>query len=223
MSSHRRIAALLSVMLLAAACADGAAPPETGVTEASGDHDHGDHAHADEDAAVPAGAGVVPSREGLGVAALGQDADEALAALEAAMGRPNTVTRWLPPEHSLWGRCPGKRVRGAKWGDLWVLFGEDTPLGEGRYLFGWMLGQAGVSGATGLRTAEGIGIGSTVAELRAAYGDRLELAPYELGARFTVSAEGGQPATAEFGGVAAGTGDADPVRTLRGGLPCSAQ
>lgn len=175
--------------------------------------------------ATPPDVGAVElSRDGLGVVALGEGAETALEELRGALGRPNTVTRWLPKERSLWGRCPGEQVRGAKWGDLWVLFSDETELGSGPHVFGWILGLAGMSDERlEVRTAEGIGVGSSIAELRAAYGERVAFEPYELGVRFTVAPpEGQHPSGLMLTGTAAGQDDEDTVRALRGGLPCEA-
>lgn len=225
-TSRATIAALLATVLLPiSACGDnsgetGEAQTQTqtqvGPSEAT-EHadDHG------EDAAVPAHAGVVLSRDGLGLVSIGEDADAALARLADAVGRPNTLTKWLPKQRSLWGSCPGEQVRGAKWGDLWVLFGEDTALGDGRRLFAWTLGGATAYGGSGARTAEGIGVGSTVAELTSAYGERVRFEEYELGARFTVApADGEDAGPRTLAGVVDGLEDDDQVRTLRGGLTC---
>lgn len=214
---HLLLALLLA--LGAAACDRGSQPPDVAAT---GEPD-GDAGHEDErDATVPDSAGVVLSRDGLGVARFGDEAEAALARLREAMGTPNTLSKWLPMERSLWGVCPGSEVRGAKWGDLWVLFSDRSELSKERHLSGWLLGGSSALGRTELKTAEGIALGSTLAELRAAYGDRLRLEPSGLGQRFFVEPEEGEKAGSRLlAGTVRGDEDDDTVGSLRGGLACT--
>lgn len=216
---HLLLALLLA--LAAAACDRGTEAPAPG--EAAGGESDEEADHEDErDATVPDSAGVVLSRGGLGVAQFGDEAEAALANLREAMGTPNTLSKWLPMERSLWGVCPGSEVRGAKWGDLWVLFSDRSELSDERHLSGWMLGGSSALGRTELKTTEGIALGSTLAELREAYGQRLSLEPFELGQRFTVApAEGEKAGSRLLAGTVSGEEDDDTVRTLRGGLPCT--
>lgn len=228
MRQHRLAATLLLVLLLGvalAACAGEPADQETEpadqATEAAGMEEEPGGDASPDDATVPESAGVVLSRDGLGVVAFGDPAEPALQALRDAMGKPNSVTRWLSMDRSLWGACPGDLVRGAKWGDLWVIFSDESELGAERHVSSWVLGRAGVYGRTQLRTAEGIGVGSTVAELRAVYGDRLSLQTHELGADFTIAPAADEDAGGRvLKGTASGDQDHHRVRTMQGGIPC---
>ncbi len=115
--------------------------------------------------------------DGLGVVSFGADMDEAVAAVTAALGaEPSDDTGWIDP-FAEFGTCPGTEVRGVSWGDLRLIFGDaDTrlvPLGE-RHFYGFTY-RTGRRGPDGLTTAEGIGLGSSRAELEAAYGEELEL------------------------------------------------
>ena len=236
MRPHRLAPAVLLALLLGvalAACAGG--EPEAQETQTADQTDEGGQdteqasgageepakdASPDDDT-VPESAGVVLSRDGLGVVAFGDPAEPALQTLRDAMGKANSVTRWLTMERSLWGTCPGDLVRGAKWGDLWVIFSDESELSQERHVSSWMLGRAGVYGRTQLRTAEGIGVGSTVAELRAAYGERLSLQAHELGANFAVAPAPDEDAGPRvLTGTASGDQDHHRVRTMRGGIPC---
>lgn len=240
MRPHRLAPAVLLVLLLGvalAACAGGEpadreTEPADEQTEQPGqetetadeeepDEEEPDEEASPDDATVPESAGVVLSRDGLGVVVFGAPAEPALQTLRDAMGKPNSVTRWLSMDRSLWGTCPGDLVRGAKWGDLWVIFSDESELSDERHVSSWMLGRVGVYGRTQLRTAEGIGVGSTVAELRAAYGERLSLQAHELGADFTVApAPDGDAGGRVLKGTASGDQDHHRVRTMQGGIPC---
>ena len=90
------------------------------------------------------------------------------------------------------GASPGTEVRALEWGDLMVIAGNpDSELVEPgtRHFYSYRY-RLGRQGPEGLLTAEGIGIGSTVAALEAAYGDALVLFPNETtlgGPRYEVN------------------------------------
>ncbi|HEV2070934.1 MAG TPA: hypothetical protein VGR26_14185 [Acidimicrobiales bacterium] len=148
---------------------------------------------------VPVPAQVVLAPDGLGIVAFGDDGETVLAALAGVLGPP-VDDRPL-------GSCPsGEADRLVQFAELAVL------LGGGRFV-AWDVGPA--SGTLpSLATAEGIGVGSSVAELRAAYGERLRLDPDDpFGPVFEVTT----PSPGRLGGTLTGTGPADPVATLSGG------
>ena len=110
---------------------------------------------------------VVLRGDGLGVVRFGQTADEVLAELGAVIG--------LPPTDA-WSEADCIRYTG--WSELGLFVGFDTPTAEGftgvsRFV-GW--DQVEPEGGPGFATAEGISVGSTLAETRVAYGDRLHVA-----------------------------------------------
>jgi hypothetical protein len=136
--------------------------------------------------ARPAGR-VVLRPDGLGAVAFGAAEQEAVRALRRSLGPWAERGSW-PTGATAFGTCVGA-VKALRWGRLYVLFTNGpTPYGpEGRWhlfayqVLSWKVFPVIPSGPerrlTGYspRTAEGIGLGATVARLRAAYGKRLEV------------------------------------------------
>ena len=111
---------------------------------------------------------VVLARDGLGVVPFGTDADGAVAALTAVLGPPTEDTGWVDPLTI--STCAGTELRRVSWGALSILLGD--PAGTGvRQVFASSYGN--VTGVEpqppGLVTPEGVGLGASVADLRAAY------------------------------------------------------
>lgn len=116
-----------------------------------------------EPAEVPDSATVVidPYGFGFGVADLFDDAKTAIPAFEGALG---------PPDSDTTGPClgsDGPNVRTLRWADFAVSFSE----GAESSLIGFSINSFQAEGAkpTGIKTAEGIGLGSSVAEVKSAY------------------------------------------------------
>ena len=174
--------------------------------------------------------------DGLGVVGFGAGEREALDRLERRLGAPN--------EHGAWrgatpfGTCPGP-VRAVRWGRLYVLFtsGPTRYAAGGRWhLFAYQVDavrrtavDSDYSGPTpppdppplrgaSPRTAAGIGFGSTLAELRRAYGRRLQVSVGEPGMvyRFRV----GFGAAGELSGSLSDGTPGATVTTLVAGAVC---
>lgn len=151
----------------------------------------------------PSAHDVVLGPLGLGVVPFGTDAATVLAELEARFGPP-VDDRPL-------GSCPSGEVdRLVQFAELSVLI---SATGDMARFVAWDLGAP--SGAVPrLTTAEGVGVGTTLAEARAAYGDRLELSPDDpFGPGFEVEVDG----PGRLGGTLTGTSASDTVATLSGG------
>ena len=116
------------------------------------------------------GAELILRPNSLGDAAFGADPEGVVAYVSSIIGKPTVDTGWVDPL-SL-GACPGTEMRQVTWGDLVLQFSDDSGVTTGRrhffsYLYGPTFGQA--IAPAGLKTDAGIGVGSTVAELKGTY------------------------------------------------------
>lgn len=170
-----------------------------------------------------AGAGVVLEPGGLGIVALGDPAEDVIAALSGVYGPPDEDTGWTA--HS--GECTDTVSRFVGYDRLYVLFSEGpTEYGAAGqpHLLGYFVVSGSVEDLTGEyglgpQTAEGIGVGSTVADLRAVYGDGLVVRNEDLllGPSFFLTDAGG---TQLFHGVVTADTDAGRVVSLNNGDFC---
>lgn len=129
----------------------------------------------------PAATGVILGAGGLGIVEFGAEPNDVIDQLTQEFGPPDQDTGYTPA-FSVFGTCPGEKVRGVRWGSLLVLFsdGETGFASEGTFHFFSYRDQLfDIDGrpveSLGLSTAEGVGLGSTVKDLRAAYGDDLTI------------------------------------------------
>lgn len=151
---------------------------------------------------APQATGVVLGPNGLGVADFGDEADQVVAELADLLGPP-TDDRPL-------GSCPSGEVdRVVEFAELAVLIGDRE--GSARFV-AWDLNLP--SGALpDLKTAEGVGVGTTVAMVRASYGGGVEIIDDGFGPAFEVDV----PAPGRLGGTLTATGLAGTVASLAGG------
>lgn len=163
---------------------------------------------------IPKAAVLVLRDDGLGDALFGTDPDQVIAYVSANLGKPTADSGWADP-FSAFGVCPGTEVRGVTWGDLTLLFSDDSPIVSGRrHFFSYLLGPP--FGATvqpaGMTTAERIGVGNTVGELRFTYPD-VELFDDELAGPSFVLSNG-------INGAMTGTADDELVTFVSAGPRC---
>lgn len=159
-SAERPAAVLVTVP------ADGstAAPGETAPTGAASERLGA--------AAIPHPEGVVLAGDGLGLVTFGVGVQAALGVLVGALGQPVADSGWIDT-FSIYGDCPGSRLRVVEWPGVLAMFGnpEDgyqlRDAGEEHFMT-WRLGTFGPDPYL-LRTAEGIGLGATRAEVAEAY------------------------------------------------------
>lgn len=126
---------------------------------------------------------LVLGEDGLGDILVGYPPDVVTQDISALYGSPDHDSDWIVAEPNIYGACPGQAMRAVGWGSLVVIFVDDKqdPLGERffTYTYGYdyaeNLGGVDPRGL-GLTTEEGVGIGSTVAELESAYGNRVAIA-----------------------------------------------
>jgi hypothetical protein len=152
--------------------------------------------------------------DGLGDALFGTDPDQVIAYVSANLGKPTADSGWADP-FSAFGVCPGTEVRGVTWGDLTLLFSDDSPVVSGRrHFFSYLLGPpfGGSIQPAGMATAERIGVGNTVGELRFTY-PNVELFDDELSGPSFVLDNG-------INGTMSGLADDELVRFISAGTRC---
>jgi hypothetical protein len=166
-------------------------------------------------AGSPAPPTIVLADDGLGIAVFGTAADDTIAAITAVLGEPDEDSGWVDPLRV--GACAGDEARFVAWGTLYLYFSDNSAFGDGeRHFFGYSYGSERDLGAIpeGLATPEGIGLGTTVVFLRAAYHDVVIEAGEEglLAPSFYVDDA--------LSGRLTGTADDDLVTVIIGGDPC---
>ena len=126
--------------------------------------------------AIPVVLGVA----GLDAVRIGDEAAVVVAELTSLFGAPSVDTGWGPGNSPVYGRCPAEELRAVGWGSFFGIFLRASQ-GAPEPFFTWTYGYIHDQGTTGvdprgldLETSQGAGLGTTRAELRALYGDRLE-------------------------------------------------
>jgi len=150
----------------------------------------------------------------------GTDAEEAIASFAEILGPPTTDTGWVPPTNSegdqVYGPCPGTLIRVLDWSNLTTVYtnAKTQWADEGTrhfFFYSYVLYDVDL---LGLETAEGIGLGSTTEDLRAAYGDTVDITSDEFGDYFHVSV----PEPGVLWGFLSGPDGA--VVSIQGGTGC---
>jgi hypothetical protein len=160
--------------------------------------------------------GLVLGAKGVGEAAFGEDAEVTVKYVSALLGSPTADTGWLETEEAMI-LCDRAMFRQVEWGVLRLEFGDASPFrSDALHFVGWDYGLDGRLGEEpqGLITERGVGLGSRVDELLAAY-PTAQLFEGEEGSfppTFT-EAEG-------LSGFTTGTTDSDVITVLEGGLRC---
>jgi hypothetical protein len=173
--------------------------------------------------------------DGLGVAAFGAAERDALDRLERHLGAPDERGSWVGA--TPFGTCPGP-VRAVRWGRLYVLFtsGLTRYSAGGRWhLFAYRVDATqrtkldpGYNGPAppeppplrgySPRTSAGVGFGSTLAQVRAAYGNRVEVSFGEPGMVYRIRV--GFGAAGELWGSLSGSTASATVTGLEAGALC---
>ena len=152
---------------------------------------------------------VVPGPAGIGPLPFGMQAARAMSGLTQALGRAEKVIP-VPADTN----CGATRV--FRWKDFDVLINEVSARSGGTPgLVGWSLGTAAPS-PLGLKTDKGIGIGSTLAAMKGAYGAGVTVVQGADGPSFEIRAGNGV-----MTGELEGAGNAARVKTLRAGARCA--
>lgn len=130
------------------------------------------------------GDALVAQPDGLGLVRMGDDADTVIEVISGRLGEPDDDSGWQP-KGSVYGVCAGEQTRVVTWGQLTAVFSDGpstyAPAGTPHLLTyetsDW---EDPVGGrGQGPQTQDGVGVGSTRAELEAAYPpeDILDVAP----------------------------------------------
>ena len=157
------------------------------------------------------------SPTGLGDLAFGSDAEEVIMQLALVLGDPDEDTGWS----GAFETCPGTESRVVRWTSLQVFFTngatEWAPEGTRHFFhFGQSIA-AGGGELIELTTGAGIGIGSTLAELEAAYPGQVTVSDDPLfGPLWEVSVGG----AGVLWGTAGSTADSAPIDSINGGPGC---
>lgn len=122
---------------------------------------------------VVEGADLVLRSDGLGSVRFGVAPQSVIDYVTSLLGRPDSDTGYID-SFSEFGSCPGTEVRGVRWGDLLLLFGDDSDFDDGRrHFYQWQYGPQTRAPLrpNGPVTDGGIGLGATVSQVRAVYPD----------------------------------------------------
>jgi hypothetical protein len=120
---------------------------------------------------LPIGAELILRANGLGTANFGAEPDGVIAYVSTIIGPATTDSGWTDPVAI---GCPGSEARVVTWGDLSLLFSNESNVTTGRrHFFNYTYGPSQVLGSpiapAGLKTEAGVGVGATVTELKGTY------------------------------------------------------
>lgn len=121
---------------------------------------------------------LVLGEQSLGSFNFGTEADQVIAGLTAILSDPDDDTGWVD-SFSAFGTCPGTEARLVRWVSLQAFFTNGAtdwaPEGTRHFFHFSQSAAAGGGEVLTLRTDKQIGVGSSVADLEAAYGSQLTI------------------------------------------------
>lgn len=159
----------------------------------------------------------------------GYDDDDAVAAVSDVLGSPSEDSGWLDSLTDGWeqfGVCPSPRVRGVSWGENGVVAFQlmftngDTDFWIGGVEHFYSFHHYDTSEPSGLTTPEGIGLGSTLGDLRSAYGSGSIMIEEDFFDPSLGYWSYDQHDWTGLRGSATGTSDADTITSINGGRGC---
>ena len=158
--------------------------------------------------------------DGLGLIDLGTPYEETVEAVTAELGEPNADSGWIGSE-SEFGTCPGTVVRVVRWHSLRLFFSDGpTEFGsDERHFFYFSQSTVETDEVLDLATARGIHLGSTVADLRDAYGP---LVTVERNSTFGTSFAIESPGSSLLAGTLSSADPDGEVTSIGGGFGCGA-
>jgi hypothetical protein len=154
-----------------------------------------------------------------GIATFGEPQDRVAARIRDRFGTPDEDRTWDQQAIQYFGACPGNRHRFLRWGRLFVLFTDGatnySPGGRWHF-FAWYVEDDQATGSLDPATAAGIRVGSTVADLRAAYGSSLRI----FNAADTPPSDGFVVGRGDLNGLLSSTSTSGRVTQLSAGHGC---
>lgn len=174
--------------------------------------------------APPAGAKVELTDEGIQAGDqwiyFGYDDDDAVTHISGVLGAPSKDTGWIGPVGD-YGVCLGPKMRAVEWGSLVTLYTNgdtDFWFGGVEHFYGFYY--TDITDPPDLRTPQGIGIGSSLGQLKAAYDS----------AKIVIDEAFFDPSVGFWSydlhtwtglwGYATGQTDADAITSINGGQGC---
>jgi hypothetical protein len=162
----------------------------------------------------PESTDLVLRADSLGDIRFGVDPEATIDYVTAMLGEPESDTGWID-SFSEFGSCPGAEVRGVRWGDLLLLFGDESDFDSGvRHFYQWQYGpiEGDVADPIGPATDGGITLGSTVSEIDRVYDDAEVFTDVVFGPGFEL-----EPM---LWGTLSDDASTGQVLSLYGGTPC---
>lgn len=156
--------------------------------------------------------GLPLAASGLGDALFDADADGVVGYVNSILGIPTTDSGWVDATANGIG-CPGTEIRFVDWNDLSLFFTDDTTAIRHFAAYTYGPAFAATIAPYGLATDAGIGVASSVAELRAAY-PAVNILPENEFSGPSFEIETG------LRGVLTGTADTDVILSFVGGTGC---
>ncbi|HEX6300270.1 MAG TPA: hypothetical protein VF148_07385 [Acidimicrobiia bacterium] len=159
----------------------------------------------------------------------GYDDDDAVAAVSDVLGSPSEDSGWLDSLTDGWeqfGVCPSPRVRGVSWGEdgdvaFQLMFTDgDTDFWIGGVEHFYSFHHYDTSEPSGLTTPEGIGLGSTLGDLRSVYGSGSIVIEEDFFDPSLGYWAYDQHDWTGLWGSATGTSEADSITSINGGQGC---
>ncbi len=150
----------------------------------------------------------------------GHGDDETIAKIQAVLGPPTKDTGWVEAWGD-YGACPQPTMRAVEWGSLVTLFTtaetafSSVPGTEHFFAFSYSNDTA----PRELRTPEGIGVGSTLGDLEAAYPGEITIAESDFDPRLGSWSYRLEDWTG-LSGAATGIGASDTITSIIGGRGC---
>lgn len=156
--------------------------------------------------------------DGLGAVDFGATSEEVISAVTERLGPASSDSGWVNARGNF-GTCPGTIVRVTRWHSLRLYFGDGPTqfAEEGPHFFYYVQSSVDTETIIDLTTAAGIGIGSSVAQLKEAYPDELVIeSTVRFGATFHLA--GSDPGL--LAGLLTESVDTGQVTAISGGFGC---